>query len=207
MKRILISQRCDAVEGRDEVRDCLDVRWAKILFDLNFIPLPVCSELANEVGYIEQLKPDGILLSGGNDLGQAPKRDQLERQLLDYAIAKHLPVLGVCRGMQMLNRYFGGSLVDVAGHEATRHVLEGEWAKKSGYQQVNSYHNQGVVTKTLAEPLTGLASTQDGVIKALKHFSLPLFGIMWHPEREQKLNNADSQLIKNMFTGKNNEKL
>lgn len=195
MKIILISQRRDEVAGREETRDALDVRWAKILFTLGFLPIPVCSELAGASNYLAQLQPDGILLSGGNDIGQALERDQLETQLLDYAKANNLPVLGVCRGMQMLNEYCGGTLVDIEGHIATRHLLEGDWATQQGYQQVNSYHNQAVIADTLAKSLVSIATTADGVIEALKHSTLPWLGIMWHPERESILSNEDSKLL------------
>lgn len=201
MKWILISQRRDTIAGRDEARDGLDVRWAKILFDLGFLPIPVCSELAGEGSYLAELKPDGILLSGGNDLGEASKRDQLETQLLDYAKANKLPVLGVCRGMQIFNHYLGGRLVKVTGHVATQHPLEGDWAKQQGYQQVNSYHNQAIIQATLAPILEVLATATDGVIEAVKHSSLPWLGVMWHPERDTNLHPADEKLIANHFNG------
>ncbi len=199
MKKILISQRSDMVAGRNETRDALDVRWAKVLFNLGFIPIPVCSELAGEGSYLEQLKPDGILLSGGNDIGQAPKRDELESQLLDYAKLNKMPVLGVCRGMQMLNHYLGGGLVEVGGHVATRHSLEGDWASANCYSEVNSYHNQAITAQTLAHSLQALATTADGVIEVVKHPTLPWLGIMWHPEREPVMPEQDKQLIQTIF--------
>lgn len=202
MKKILISQRRDSIVGRDEVRDALDTRWAKVLFDLGFLPIPVCSELAGEENYIEQLKPDGVLLSGGNDLGQVPERDFLEIRMLDYAKANILPVLCICRGMQVVNSYLGGSVIEVNDHVATRHLLSGEWAKKQGYGWVNSYHNYGIKHKTLASSLKVLATTADGVIEAVTHLTLPWVGIMWHPERDQVVTNSDQKLILNLFGGK-----
>lgn len=195
MKRILISQRLDAVPGRDEECDALDVRWAELLFSLGFLPLPVCSALANEPDYLAQLQPDAMILSGGNDIGQAPARDTLETQLLNYAKAKQLPVLGVCRGMQMLNHYLGGNLVTVSEHVATRHSLEGDWAQQYGYQEVNSYHNQAITRATLAPDLEILATSTDGVIEAVQCSDLPWLGIMWHPERETVFQLADQQLL------------
>lgn len=199
MKKILISQRRDGIVGRNEVRDTLDTRWAKILFDLGFLPIPVCSELAGVHNYIEQLMPDGILLSGGNDIGQVHERDQLETALLDHASANNLNVLGVCRGMQMLNHYLGGGLVRVNGHVATQHSLEGDWAKQQGYQLVNSYHNQAIKLQTVAQSLEVLAMTADGVVEAVKHSTLPWLGIMWHPEREPLVSKSDQELILKLF--------
>ncbi len=205
MKRILVSQRRDKVVGRDETRDALDVRWAKILFDLGFLPIPVCSELANEVGYIEALKPNGILLSGGNDIGEAINRDCLEHSLLDYAKQNKLPVLGVCRGMQMINHYCGGGLESIENHVAIRHEVYGAWVQKMGLETVNSYHNQGITSTTLASSLKRLAESDDGVIEAIEHNTLPWLGIMWHPEREILTSEADKNIISNLFGRKEYE--
>ena len=199
MKKILISQRRDCIANRDETRDVLDTRWARILFELGYLPVPVCSELAGEDIYIERLKPDGILLTGGNDIGQAPARDLIEVQLLDSAYKKGLPVLGVCRGMQMINHYLGGSLVEVQNHVAIRHLIEGDWAKQHGYQGVNSYHNQAIVMQTIAKQLKVLATTVDGVIEAVAHCTQRWIGIMWHPEREIEITKQDATLILKLF--------
>lgn len=204
MKLILVSQRRDVFEDRNEIREALDVRLVKYLFSLGFLSIPVCSELAEKESYIEQLaqlKPDGILLSGGNDIGQASERDKIEILLLNYAKTNKLPVLGICRGMQMINHYFGGGLVNVKGHVASRHQLEGEWAKIRGYGHVNSYHNQAIVPKVLAKPLVALSTTADDVIEVLKHSTLPWFGVMWHPEREIVSDPADIKLISALFGG------
>lgn len=195
MKTIAISQRRDKVLGRDEERDAMDVRLAPIFYDQGFIPVPLCSELYNARGYIEALKPDAILINSGNDIGEHPKRDRLETRLLDYAKQNQIPVLAICRGTQIINHYCGGTLVPVTGHVATRQTLLGEWAKQHGYTTVNSYHNYAITTNTLAPELQALAYTQDGVIKALKHKTLPWLGIMWHPERETELCQSDKNLL------------
>ena len=100
MKKILISQRRDPIEGRDEERDGMDVRIAKIFFDLDFLPIPLCSELYDAEGYIEAFTADAIFINSGNDIGEYPQRDQLETRLLDYAKAKQIPVFAICRGTQ-----------------------------------------------------------------------------------------------------------
>ncbi len=199
MKKVLISQRRDNIGGRREIRDSLDIRWAKILFDLGFLPIPVCSELYSSSHYIKELMPDGILLSGGNDVGESPERDHLETTLLDYSVANNIPVLGVCRGMQMFNHYLGGGLVNVNNHVATTHALEGKWAKQRGYKLVNSYHKQAIKPLTVAQSLEVLATTPDGIVEAVKHSTLPWLGIMWHPERDSEVSRVDQELIKELF--------
>lgn len=199
MKKIVISQRRDKIPNRDEERDGVDVKLASILYDLGFLPIPLCSELHDAEDYITALKPDAILISGGNDIGERPQRDKLETRLLDYSKEYNIPVLGICRGMQMINHYLGGTLSPVIGHVATRQYLLGEWAKRKGYKDVNSYHNLAITQDTIAAELDVLATTKDGVIKAIKHKSLPWFGIMWHPERERLLNQVDLHLLFSIF--------
>lgn len=200
MKKILISQRRDPIEGRDEERDGMDVRIAKIFFDLDFLPIPLCSELYDAEGYIEAFTADAIFINSGNDIGEYPQRDQLETRLLDYAKAKQIPVFAICRGTQMINQYCGGSLVPVKGHVATRQVLEGDWAKEYGYVDVNSYHNFAITAATMGKDLEPLAHTQDGVIKAIRHKKLPWLGIMWHPEREPSLPETDKKLLTELLS-------
>lgn len=205
MKKILISQRRDSVPNREEVRDGLDVRFATIFFELGFLPIPLCSELCNADGYIEALEPDAILISGGNDIGEQPKRDILEARLLDYAKVYQIPVIGICRGTQIINQYCGGSQVPVIGHVAKNHVLLGGWAVENGYREVNSYHNFGITNDTIAKSLNVLAYTKDGVVEALEHESLPWLGIMWHPERERKLDSIDREVLISALGGNANE--
>jgi putative glutamine amidotransferase len=196
MKRIGISARLDTVLGRDEQRDALDVRWPSLLWDLGYMPLLLSSGLADVPAYLQALNLDGFILSGGNDVGSAPNRDRLEKGILNYSASRGLPVLGVCRGMQFINDYCGGSLVAVSGHVATRHKLAGEWAKTNGFLDVNSYHNQAIVAKTLSQMLVILATVEGGAIEALRHKTLPWLGIMWHPEREETPAKNDLALIK-----------
>lgn len=202
MKRILISQRRDRIVGRDEERDATDVRIGKILFDFGFLPIFLCSEIEDHLQYLTALQPDGFLLGSGNDIGECLMRDSLETSMLDYAEHHKLPVFAICRGTQMLNAHQGGKLERIDGHVASRITLVGEWAEQHGYYQVNSFHNFGIDSRSLGKNITILAKSADGVIKAIRHDTLPWVGIMWHPERELSLSNADSNLIKSVYLGK-----
>ncbi len=197
-RRIVISQRRDAVADRDEVRDALDVRLAGLLWDLGFLPLSLASGVADPHEYLAALAPYGVLLSGGNNIGSAPARDALEYVALEHAVAHDLPVLGICRGMQFLNHYQGGSLQPVTGHTAVRHHVHGPLVGDDG-REVNSYHDQGLLDADLGDALEAVAWTDDGVVEALCHRSRPWLGIMWHPERATPVAGADRELITRHF--------
>ena len=191
----MVSQRCDTIVGRDEVRDALDVRICGLLWDLGFLPLPMATAIGDREGYIKSLLPDAVVLSGGNDIGQCAERDQLESALLSYAAEFRLPVLGICRGMQMINHYHGGALRAVSGHVATRHLVTGPLVGR-GCREVNSYHSLGAVDADLGFELEAVAWSEDGVVEALRHRELPWLGIMWHPERDMPMVDEDKDLIR-----------
>lgn len=199
MFRLGISQRLDCIAGRDEARDALDCRWSELLWGLGVLAVPLPSGIADYEPYFSALNLDGFILSGGNDIGAAPQRDALEAAVLRYAERQHLPVLGVCRGMQFINHYLGGGLADVRGHVASRHVLKGKLANGRDNPEVNSYHNHGVTVQTLGDGLNVIAMTEDHVVEAFEHERLPWLGIMWHPEREQPFSADDLKLIRDFF--------
>ncbi|ELH8888559.1 gamma-glutamyl-gamma-aminobutyrate hydrolase family protein [Vibrio cholerae] len=200
MKRIGITQRRDPVLNRTEVRDSLDVNWATLLWNLGILPIPLCSDIENTQAYLQALNLDGFILSGGNDIGEMAKRDTLESAILEYSKIHQRPVLGICRGMQFINHFQGGSLIKFQGHAATVHErLIGQWADELGICQVNSFHNYVINVETLGEDLTPLAKAEDGIIEAIKHNNYPWLGLMWHPERELFLNEWDANIIKKHF--------
>ena len=198
--KIAISQRREEIEARGECRDALDVRLSSLIWDLGFLPVLLTSGTTSNKDYIRELSPSGFILSGGNDLDPASPRDQLEGYVLQYAIDFELPVLGICRGMQFINVFQGGSLRRVPGHTATTHSLSSAGALKN-YDRVNSYHDFGLKSDDLGRDLEVLAESTDGVIEAIRHIKHSWLGIMWHPERDVPISSTDRLLIKNHFLG------
>ena len=199
--RIAISQRYDPIAGRDEIRDALDNRLGQLLWSLGFMPIPLVSGIDSPEAYLRDLKPDGFLLSGGNDLGSELVRDALEIASLCYATEHHLPVFGICRGMQMINHFQGGHLSPVSEHAAVRHWVKGPLFSDSHGREVNSFHDFGITPSGLGRDLEALAWSQDGVIEAFRHQQRPWLGIMWHPERDTPVANDDQTMIKEHFQG------
>ena len=125
----------------------------------------------------------------------ALERDEFEKTFIDYALNKKLPIIGVCRGMQMINLFMGGALSPITGHVATKHVIKSSKNKKQFNRTVNSYHSWGIKPTELAPNLQPIAFDGNGCIESFESTALKILGLMWHPEREKKFNPLDIQLI------------
>jgi putative glutamine amidotransferase len=145
---------------------------------------------------------DGLILAGGADYGENPERDAFEIALGLAALDADLPLLGVCRGMQLMNLARGGTLIehlpDVLGHEDHRLVpgafgdhdvrlVEGSLAARAAGELTHatkSHHHQGVDAIGEGFEVTGWA-TVDELPEALedpsRRFAL---GVQWHPEAD-----------------------
>ena len=171
----------------------------------------------------------GLLLSGGPDVhpgryGQdpdpdaglklSPDLDDLEFRLLEFALAADMPVLAICRGMQVLNVAFGGRLIqDLPGHRsdesqddaehATHQIYVAPGAKSAaiigsaGFFKVNSYHHQGLMEAHRAPRLMSTAySVDDGLVEGLESPEHSwVIGLQCHPERKDEV----PRLFANLF--------
>jgi len=176
---------------------------------------------------------DGLLLCGGSDLDPAyygekpipeldvtlPVRDTFEMDLVEQALERGVPVLGICRGLQVLNVALGGTLYqdlpsqmhpDLIAHRQQipkwqwTHEVEADGGSEivkimgSDHLRVNSYHHQAI--KDLAEPLAAVAHASDGVIEAVESRDLSrrwLVGVQWHAEAMRDSEGAEHR---NLFS-------
>ena len=194
MRIVTVSQRVDTFPERNEARDGLDQRLATFVTICGYVPVPVPNSLGGVIReWLDIVRPADIVLSGGNDIGMYVERDNTEHALLVYAEEHHLPLLGICRGMQMMANWAGTGLRSVQGHLRTRHRLSGEITG-----DVNSYH--GFSLTACPDGFEVLAKSEDGEIEAIRHRSLPWEGWMWHPERESNFSEHDIQRLKALFS-------
>jgi putative glutamine amidotransferase len=162
---------------------------------------------------------DALVLSGGSDVdpaaygaephpatnGTMPDRDQAEFALTRRAVERDMPVLGICRGMQLLNVAFGGTLLqhlpDQFGHEEHRRVpgsfigsdhdvelRSGSLAARAAGEQrhtTKSHHHQGVDVVGGGLTVTGM-STLDDLPEAIEDPARRfVLGVQWHPEADE----------------------
>jgi N5-(cytidine 5'-diphosphoramidyl)-L-glutamine hydrolase len=186
------TQRVDKVSGRNERRDTLDQTWAQLLLQSGFVPIPLPNQPNYARQFVEALGLSGVILTGGNDLADlpeatdsAPQRDAFERELLEICSDRRMPVMGVCRGMQMIVRYFGGTLMRLEDHVGKPHPIIPRASSMPTLPraEVNSFHGFGIRSEGLPADLAVAGVAPDGTVEAVVHRSLPMWAVMWHPER------------------------
>lgn len=166
--------------------------------------VPVVLPLTRDRRTLEEFlaRCDGFILSGGGDLGEETGaygrlltasernalgkvdavRDEMELYLAQEAVRREVPLLAICRGIQVLNVALGGTLsAEVAGHRGTTHKLV--WTDPLlNLTEVNSSHHQAL--DRVASPLKVVARAEDGIVEAVVLVGARFcVGVQFHPER------------------------
>ena len=196
--RIAVTQREQPAAERRQACDALYAGYAAWLIELLgnvlVLPLPNLADPAQVARQVDAMGVNGLLLSGGGDLGQQPRREAIERVLLSRAAQCVWPVLGICRGMQMLHRHAGGEVIQLLQPIGQAHpvtdlsvdpdpVSGAAAGRMTRRAEVNSWHRFGILEP--AAPWQVLARADDGSVEAMRHRHLPWLALMWHPERPE----------------------
>ncbi len=211
--KVGITSRIIQTKEYVEIRDVISHDMIDFCSYQEAIPIVIPNNKKMAEFYLNDL--DLLILSGGNDLSSTLSkddeefpisylRDNIEKNIITLAINKEIPILGICRGMQMLNSYFGGTLQMIntsINHVSVNHeiMLEKEsffLFNSNNTFVVASYHNYGI--DKLGDGLIPLARSKDHLIESFQHKNHKIFGLMWHPERELH-NSSASEFYKNLF--------
>lgn len=186
--KVAITMRLAPEVRYDEPRDAISHDWIEYLQQFSVEPLLVPNALNDPLAFILGCGAQRLLLTGGNSAQEGSIRDRTETALLTGALDKAIPVLGVCRGLQMINAHFGGAIcrdlathVPAESHVACAHAVHLEDGSTAS---VNSYHDEGVLQSGLASALIPTAWSDGGVVEAVRHPTEAVAAIQWHPERD-----------------------
>jgi putative glutamine amidotransferase len=134
-------------------------------------------------------------LSGGDDIGVYPRRDNTEIIALKYALNNNIPIIAICRGLQLVHTYFEGTLERgntdfIELHRAQKHQMLIDGVER----EVNSYHTNYLIEKTVAEEFEVYARTKnDNSIEGFRNKQI--LAMMWHPERDKSVVDWNKELI------------
>ena len=204
MYRFVITMRITNAKGYFYPRDSISFDWSKYMLsafpDSQFVYIPNIEEKV--IDYIKKLKIDVLILSGGDDTGITTRRDNTELLVLKYALKKKIPVIAICRGLQLVHMYFDGKIgignsEFLKEHNSTNHMV-----KIDGFiRDVNSYHSNYLIEESISEKFEIYArNVKDNSVEGLRNKNI--LAMMWHPERDGKILKWNKLLIKKFL---NNE--
>ena len=186
MIKVAISPRITETSDYIELRDSISHDWIRLLNHWEAWPIIIPNVLNDPEAFLDAQKCNILILTGADDYGQCPVRDNQEERLLAHAIITKLPVLAICRGMQMCAQLAGAKLENLSGHIATTHKILFHGPGRLVYPKathVNSFHALGLRANQLPNKFTAIATDEKGYIEAMVDRENPITCIMWHPER------------------------
>ena len=173
--RIITSEHGESFES-------FSIKLTEFLSQLGYTAIPLSSNSWDSESlnsFLKLIRPNLIVLTGGEDIGVNIKRDEFERTLLLYATDNpSVRVFGICRGMQIMASSLGASLRPVHDHVAKWHEI---WEGGKFIGKVNSFHKFEI--RELPSDFTPVHRSPDGVLESIIHKNYPWVGWMWHPER------------------------
>jgi N5-(cytidine 5'-diphosphoramidyl)-L-glutamine hydrolase len=208
--RIGLTMRIESPAGGSGPTDTLAPEWPpalrRALGAARWLSIPNLG--ADAARFLRPWRLAGVVLTGGADVGSCPERDETERHLIDDCIRRRRPLLGVCRGLQILQKHFGGKLTPAPPeHDRGRvHAIEichdrGRKLLRCDRFSAPSYHRLGVAVADLAGELDAWAVSEDGLVEGLHHRELPIVAVQWHPERPLPRLDLADRLLRSLHDG------
>ena len=202
--RALITQR----ESLDQYSVGIDVLESTyvIFFERIGVNLRPVSNYHSDIKSIFNDEPYNlVILTGGGTIESKyydkphsdelqPNRDKVEKKIVSEAIKRKIPILAICRGMQLVNGLYGGYTSKLDSLRVPRKIRVDHPVLLGDEQvYVNNYHNSGILNRHLGAKLILIAlDDENDVVEAFYHEENKILGVQWHPER--KFNTAESYL-------------
>ena len=200
-----ISLRITNAKDYDEKRDSLSHDWPKLMEELGINIVFIPNSLKNVRSYLSELNLSGFIISGGDNIGDNVERDKTEIEMIKFAMKNKNPLFGVCRGMQIINKFFDGTIStsEKSNHVGKYHninIINQNFFKffKNKNTKVNSFHNNLIYNENLGSDLIPFATiSEDGTVEGFFHKLFPIIGVMWHPERQATI--ESKTMLKHFF--------
>ena len=213
MKKPIIAITCSEDKSGENDIQKVNESYINAVLKAGGVPilLPICED---QDMILEQTRMiDGLLVTGGIDVDplfyhenctseqgeSSTRRDLYEINLIQNVAKMHKPILGICRGLQIINVAFDGSLYQ-DNTMAGKHIQQHQQKEKRDYPIhsihiednsflspifknktfVNSFHHQSI--KQIAPQFSVVAKSEDGIIEAIQHNHLPIWAVQFHPE-------------------------
>lgn len=189
MRNILISQKF-FLDKHHQLNWMIENNWYKYFKNKKINLIPFNSLNFNNLKLL-YFKPHGIIISGGNNLYDFEKfkenliRDKLEIKMIKFALKNRIPILGICKGFQLIAKLFKSRIIKTNKHVRSIHKLKISnkfFGIKAKTLYVNSYHNYAV--KNLPKIFDLIIKHEDKTIEIAKSKKLKILCLMFHPERK-----------------------
>lgn len=217
--------------NRKDGLSCLAETYVQAVADAGGAPviIPALTDLSLLTSIVEGI--DGLVMSGGSDINPLfvnedpiPQlqdvdtyRDEFDLMLIRLATNRQIPIMGICRGHQLMNIAFGGTIYQDIYSQATGSPIKHSQKQAREYPShavsltsgknpirdilgganeimVNSFHHQAV--KDIAPGFMELAKASDGIDEAIGHPEKPIFSIQWHPEAMEEIDEKAKALFR-----------
>lgn len=217
--------------NRKDGLSCLAETYVQAVADAGGAPviIPAITDLSLLTSIVEGI--DGLVMSGGADINPLfvnenpiPQlqdvdtyRDEFDLMLIRLATNRQIPIMGICRGHQLMNIAFGGTIYQDIYSQATGSPIKHSQKQAREYPShavsvtsgknpirdilgganeimVNSFHHQAI--KDIAPGFLELAKATDGINEAIGHPEKPIFSIQWHPEAMEEIDEKAKALFR-----------
>ena len=202
MKNILITQSVSFTKNQG-FSFFLSNNWYDYAKKINVNLIPYDYNFSKK--QIKRCNLNGVIFSGGNDLHKKRKkkenlfRDYNETKLLKYLIKKKYPIIGICRGFQLIANLYNSKIIKINNHVKVNHslIINNSNFIKTKILKTNSFHNYCV--RKLPNRFNIISRCCDGTIEIAENVNNNLLCMMFHPERKNISQNQINKFIKKFF--------